>query len=249
MDLKATAKHVEVFVRNNSPEIMSGLAVSGVATTAYLSHQTGVKAAKACRREDDLRFARKTPALSRKEAAKLLWKIYIPPAIVGTATATLIILSTRSAHRRTAAMTAAYSLSERAFSEYKDKVREKLGERKEQGVRDAIAEDKVRNNPPGDKVLVVDGSGNSLCYELHTGRPFISSMEALKKAENELNARLLREDFAYIHNFYDLVGIPHTDSDYDFGWTSDKLMELEFTSLIHNDKPVLAFAYNYYKPL
>lgn len=145
-------------------------------------------------------------------------------------------------------MTAAYSLSERAFSEYKDKVKEKLGERKEQGVRDAIAEDRVRNNPPGQAVVVI-GDGNSLCYELHTGRPFISSMEALKKAENALNARLLREDFAYLHNFYDLAGIPHTDSDYDFGWTSDKLMELEFTSLLHEDKPVLAFAYNYYKPL
>jgi hypothetical protein len=146
-------------------------------------------------------------------------------------------------------MTAAYSLSERAFSEYKDKVKEKLGERKEQSVRDAIAEDKVRNNPPGQNIVVIGGEGNCLCYELHTGRDFVSSMAALEKARNELNARLLREDFVYMHNFYDLAHIPHTESDYDFGWTSDRLMELEFTSLIHEGKPVLAFAYNYYKPL
>lgn len=241
MQARELLSKAEQILRTNSPAILTAIGASGTITTAYLAGKASFKAA---RKIDD-----RTTVPTKKEAFKLVWRYYIPATVTGGLTIAAIVSATRIGNRRTAALTAAYSLSERALVEYKNKVVETIGETKEQKIRDAIASDKIRDNPPGEEVLLLVGDGNVLCYELHTGRPFVSNMEALKKAENQVNAKILREDYAYLHDFYDYAKIPHTRNDYDFGWTSDKLMELEFTSDLYKDKPVLAFDYNYYKPL
>ena len=75
-------------------------------------------------------------------------------------------------------------------------------------------------------------------------------METLKKAQNEVNARLLKHDYAYLSDFYQLIGLGHTSSADNFGWMSDRQMELEFsTTLADESRPCLAFEYNYLKML
>lgn len=88
-----------------------------------------------------------------------------------------------------------------------------------------------------------------LCCELFTGRYFPCTMERLKKAQNELNAKLLREDLCTLDEFYYMLGLEYTYSSSEVGWRSDKLMELEFSAIMYKDKPVLAFNYNYVRQL
>jgi hypothetical protein len=75
-------------------------------------------------------------------------------------------------------------------------------------------------------------------------------MESLKKAENKVNHNVLAHDYCTLNKFYDEVGLKYTAYSHDIGWTSGRLMELEFTSVLTDDgKPALAFSYNYTLPM
>lgn len=227
-------------VKSNTPEILTALSVSGVATTAYLAARAGYKSAR--KMED------KAPDLPLKEQVKLQWKNYIPAALSGFATVTCIVGSSRANGRRTAAAVAAYSMTERLFSEYKDKVVESFGEAKEQKLRDELAQTRVDGNPP--REVLVLGKGEVLCCELHTDRYFKSDPETLRKAQNDVNALILTESYVSLSEFYDILGLPHTSMSDDHGWTFEKLMELKFSYVgAPNGEPCLAFEYNYVKPL
>lgn len=246
MDLKATAKHVELIVRKNSPEIMAGMAISGVVGTAYLAHEAGYRMGS-----DE---ARRPPAigfrLRSKERFQKYWKIYIPPVTTGVLTIACIVGGTRISRSRTAAITAAYSLTERAFSEYKEKVQEKLGERKEQTLKDELAQDRVRKITTSPDVILV-GKGSIMCIELRSGRPFLGDMELIKRAEVEINDRVVRCDYATLAEFHTEIGISPTPDAMDIGWVHDRgLLKLDIsTTLSDRDIPCIAFDYNYLQAL
>jgi hypothetical protein len=82
-------------------------------------------------------------------------------------------------------------------------------------------------------------------FRVLTGRYFNSDMETLRKAENDVNFRLVNELYVPICDFYYLIGLPYTSNSGQIGWTSGKLMNLEFTTTMSEDsRPCLAFEYN-----
>jgi hypothetical protein len=238
--LSVLVKRVGHSLQANSPAILTALGVSGTITTAYLAAQAGMD-------HQRKRFAM-APERTAREEAELVWKIYIPPAMSAAVTIGCIIGATKVSSRRTAAITAAYSIGEKAFTEYKEKVIEKMGENKEQAVRDEIAQDRIKENPPS-TVFIASGS-NVLCCELYTGRYFESDMETLRKAQNVINDKLNRDMYASLSDFYYIIGIPQTSYSSDIGWTTGKLMEMQFSTVMsEDDRPCLAFEYNYVKPI
>jgi hypothetical protein len=229
----------ERLVQNNSSSILTAFGISGTIGTAYLTGKASFKAAYILAEEK----------VEPKDAVKKVWKLYIPAGVSGVATIACIVGVSKIGSRRTAAITAAYSLSEKAFTEYKSKVVETLGEKKEKKIRDEVYETKMSNNPPSSLGIVLAGTGDVLCCETWTGRYFNSDMETIRKAVNVINAKLNREMEATLSDFYYLIGIPTTSSSSYSGWNSDKLMDLEFSTLLHDGRPCLAFEYNYVKIL
>lgn len=133
----------------NSPEILTALGVSGVVTTTYLTAKATFKASRVIEKEQErLDEQPKSHPLDNKEKAKLVWTLYVPSAISGAVTIVCIISSSRASGRRTAAAVTAYSISEKAFSEYKDKVAEQLTANKQQKILDEIAQDRINQTPP-----------------------------------------------------------------------------------------------------
>jgi hypothetical protein len=228
-------------IRTNSPMILTALGVSGTVTTTVLAVRSGMKHQRVFPRD---KFEYDT----KREEALLVWKIYIPPVLSAGVTVACIIGAAKASSRRTAAITAAYSLSERAFTEYREKVVEVLGKNKDQKVRDAVAQDKVNANPPA--VMLTASDGEVLCCELLTGRYFKSDMEALRKAENKINSMALGNGEASLSDLYYLLGLPWTTFSSENGWTGERLLELEYSPIMApGDKPCLAFDYSYIKPL
>lgn len=231
-------------VKSNSPEILTALAISGVVTTSYLVGKASFKAAQ------ELKYADPNKDLTTKERTKRVWKFYIPAGISGAVTIGCIIGASKSNARRTAAAVTAYSITEKAFSEYKEKVVEELGKGKEQKLRDQLAQESVDKTPPGSKELVIIGGGHVMCCELYTHRYFKSDMETLRKAQNDINSDILHGLYATLEEFYDLIGLPHTSVSNHMGWDDGKVMELKFsTTLTEQGEPCLAFEYSYIKPL
>lgn len=231
---------VNELLRTNSPAIFAGLGVSGVLTTGVLAAQAGYKTGLRLRDEPD--------DLSLKEKAKKTWKLYIPAVISGAGAIGCIVASAKVSHRRAAAAAGAYSITERAFSEYREKMVEVLGENKEERIHDEIIQKRIDNNPPTE--ILMTGNGEVLCCELYTRRYFRSTMENLRRAMNDINAELNSSMYATLADFYYIIGLPPTSTAGSLGWTSDKLMDLRFTTTLSEDgQPCLAFEYNYVDPL
>lgn len=238
--LSNIANHLIKGAKKNSPEIMAGLAVGGIAVTAYLAAKAGYKAKG---------VLSEMPAdMDNKEKVAATWKLYAPAAAAGVATATLLVASNKSGNKRTAAAVTAYSVAAKGFDEYKEKVIEQIGANKEQKIRDEIAQDntdRVMAKPV--EVLITNG-GSVLCMEGLTGRVFRSDMETLRKAVNDLNRLLVSDIYCTLNEFYDFIDLPYTDESGNMGWENDKLMDIEFsTTLSPTKEPCLTFSYNYIK--
>lgn len=238
MTLMSLAKQAEKFAADNSPLILTAVGVTGTITTAVLAHRAGCRATNIIR--DREMYEQNNYRFSNREVFDMTWRSYVPPVAVGALTIASIITATRIGTRRAAAMAAAYAISEKAFTEYKEKVVEKIGQNKEQGVRDSVAQDRINANPPSSNVVITDGS-KVLCFEAYTGRYFESTVEDIKQAQNNLNYTVNNHGYASLSDFYDLVGLERTVLSDEVGWNSDELLEVQFSTCTTPDmKPAIS---------
>lgn len=232
---------------DNAPTILTAMGVTGTVVTAYLTGRASVKAADMIRynneelEEWEIHEAIKTP----KDKIKLTWKEFIPPVVSGVITVTCIVGVNRIGMRRTAALAAAYSLSEKAFDEYRSKVAERFGEGKEQRLRDDIAQDQVNRAPLSKNEVILTGNGDVLCYDSITGRYFLSQMETIRRAQNDINHQVLTADHASLYNLFELIGLAATPYSHEVGWNLDELLDIKFSAVVAEDgRPCISINYN-----
>jgi hypothetical protein len=238
MSFSDLATRIGKLVADNSPAILTGIGAVGALTTAYLTGRATFKYMYNLAEEGyyDRNYAFER---SPKEHVEKAWKLYIPAAASATVTVSSIILANRIGHHRTAALAAAYAISEKAFGEYRDKVVEKLGEKKEQAVRDELAQDRVKRQPFNDIFVVGEGT-SVLCFDSFTGRYFLSDVETLRKAQNDINYEVNNNYYASLSDFYEKIGLPATKMSDEFGWNADTLLDLSFsTTLTEKNVPCL----------
>lgn len=245
MNSKVMFKAAEKFVVDNAPAILTVVGASGTVATAYLTGKASFKAAKVIA---DAQFKEnlyeKGHELEPKEKIVLVWKCYVPPVAIGVGTVTAIIFANRISSKRAAALAAAYAISEGRFSEYKEKVKEKMGIQKEQKVIDEIAQDRMNNNPPSDGMLII-GDSKVLCKDEFTGRYFRSTVEEIKRAENEVNFEIIHSGYAVLSDFYEKIGLKPTSVSEMFGWRGNERLELSWTPTVTPDgQPCVGFDVN-----
>jgi hypothetical protein len=225
-------------MQDHSPQLLTALGVVGTITTAILSARAGYRAAVILAEEER---ERPDEPMEAREIFEATWTQFVPAVATGSVTIASIFGAQIIGGRRTAAIAAAYALSEKAIGEYKDKVIEKFGESKERAVRDEIAQDHVRLAPVGKNEIVVTGGGDVLCYEMYTGRYFYSSAEHIRRVENEINHQVINSYYASLSDLYDKLGLHRTQFSEEVGWNVDHLLEIQFsTTLSDDDRPCLA---------
>lgn len=245
MNLKLLLKNVEKFVVDNSPSILTGVGVIGTVTTAVLAGTASYKAGKILENERwVVQQSPDIPPLTQREEFEMVWTLYIPSVVVGTFTIVAIVGANRIGSKRAAALAAAYSLSEKAFTEYRHKIVETLGKNKEQQARDELAQERFTRSE-GKSAEVVIATGKVLCYDAFSGRYFESDMETLKKAQNDTNYQIINDFSASLTDFYDRIGLPPNSMSNEVGWNMDKLLEVEFTTVLSEDgRPCIAIDFN-----
>lgn len=249
MDFRPILKRLEKATIDNSPAILTAIGITGTVTTAYLTAKATLKA-HALLREEVARVNHGIPQSrqtepTRKDVFLMTWKFYIPAATTGVVTIAAIFGANRVSTRRAAAMATAYSISERAFSEYKEKIVEKIGENKERAYRDEIAQERVEKNPVDEKTVIITGGGEVLCYDQFTGRYFKSSMEAIRQAENKLNHVILHDGYASLTDLYYELGLSPTSFSDEVGWTSDYLLDIKVsTTMSEDNRPCLSIDFD-----
>lgn len=235
-------KNTQFTLSKHSPAILTGLGIAGMVTTTVLAVKATPKALRLIEDEkmlkekeaheggifieDDERYAFK---LTPFEIVKATWKCYIPTAVTGTVSIACLIGGSSVNARRNAALATAYKLSETALTEYREKVVETIGEKKEKTVREAVAKEQVKKNPVREKEIIVTGNGDSLCFDPLSSRYFMSNIENIKRAENTINKQMLQDigGYASINDFYDEIGLARTEIGNYLGWNAENLIDLD----------------------
>ena len=246
LNVSKLCKDAKVMVSKRSPEILTGLGIAGMITTTVLAVKATPKALDLIARAEDKKFDNgHGDKLTVSEKMKVAWKPYIPAAITGIASISCIIGASSVHAKRNAAIAAAYNLSQTALTEYKEKVVETIGEKKEQAIKDKIAKDKIKKDPVSKSEVIVTGKGNTLCYDAFNSRYFYSDIDQIKRAINELNRIMLNQMYVSLNDFYDELNLKHSGNGDELGWKlDDGFIEVDFSSQLSDDgRPCLVIEY------
>ena len=245
-------KNAQVVVSKHTPEILTGIGIAGMVMSTVLA----VKATpKALRLMDERKFDLEVEKLSVVETVKTTWKCYIPAVITGAASVGCLIGASSVNARRNAALATAYKLSETALNEYREKVAETIGEKKDKAIREQIDKDHIEEKPVSKSEVIITEKGNTLCYDTISGRYFKSDIDKIKKAVNELNRKMVYDNYVSLNEFYDELDLAHTSVGDDLGWNMENgFIDIYFSSQIADDgTPCIvvnydvAPKYDYYK--
>ena len=220
---------VSNFANKHAPEILTGFGVAGMITTTVLAVKATPKALQILEEKK-----KHNPDIPKVEIVKSCWKCYAPAVITGIVSTACLIGANSVNARRYAALTTAYKLSETALSDYKEKVIETIGEKREQTVRDKVAAKNIEQNPVQENEVIHTGNGTTLCFDPMTSRYFYSSIESIRGAAVNVKEMLLHGAWgcASLNEFYDELSLPHAEVGDILGWNTDNLIAIDISSHI-----------------
>ena len=230
--IKQVFKAGDVLIKKHSPEILIGVGIAAGITAGISAVMATPKALtlieeeKRDRRKEAMKnsidgMVYEPEPITKLDMVELTWKTYLPSVALAALSVVSIISSNRISSRRTAALAAAYSLSETAFSEYKDKVAETIGEKKAGIIEEKVAQDQIKKIPMLPDEIEETGHGEFLFLDPKSGRYFRSSKEFIDRVMVKLNSQLMNEMWVPLIDLYDELGIRTTEIGRDLGWNID----------------------------
>ena len=249
-------------MEKHSPAILTGLGIIGIGSTVIFAVRATPKALdliddayldKARCDHDEMYSMEGEPVIGHKleylgasDVVKATWKCYIPAAVMGAFTIACFIGSNRVSALRTAALSSAYSMTEKALNTYEQKVIDILGADKNEEIREEIVKDQL--DSATDVVIPTYSTGSELCYDCLTGQQFWSDRESIREKVNDFNEMLLKDMYGDKNECLISIGCNQVEDGDLLGWNSDKLLDVNIKSLVApNGKPCLAVSY-YTKP-
>lgn len=235
--IKTATKTIEKALKKNAPQILAGL---GIACGLGAVGMTAKGTIKAVRIVDEMK--KENPEPSKKEIVKAVYKEYIPAAGLTIAGIGCVVGSVHISARRIATLGLAYAMSDKNFKEYKDKAKEMLGEKKEEELRGAIAQDYIDKNPPVPELIPQANGGSTLCLNKFDGRYFYSDADTIRRTINDLNRMLYSDYHVNLNDFYYELDLHHSRIGDGFGWNMNDgdWIDVEFTTeLTPTNVPVL----------
>ena len=252
----------KISISKHSPEILTGIGIAGMITTTFLAVRATPKALELIEekkdelnnkqveerldKNGDLRDYKEITKLKFPDLFKATWKCYVPAAVTSVASIACLVGASSVHIKRNAVLATAYQLSETALTEYKEKVIETIGEKKEEVIRDKVNKDRIEKNPVSKNNVIITDKGNTLCYDHMSGRYFKSDIDKINKAVNIINNRILHDFYASLNDLYSELGLYTVSLGDKLGWNSAmRLIEVEFSSQLADDgTPCLVMDFN-----
>lgn len=248
--VKRAIKSAGMFINKNAPTIAAGVAIA----TMVSAVATAIKAApKVVDMLDRAEIEKNSDAieahtsegavleivpLSRKEKLAIYAKCYWPTLLLIALSSTCMIGSVYFGNKQTKALAVLCSAAENTLQEYKDSVKDVVGEKKARDIVDDVNKKRVEKNQPTEETIYVTGHGNTLCLEPISGRYFRSSIEYVKSVINDLNAELIDVGFVTLNDYYYALGLRETKYGTSQGWNYNagfmygKTIKVDYTSVV-----------------
>lgn len=243
--LKKGTKNFGRALNKRSPEILIGCGLVGFVTTCVLV----AKAAPIARdRLEDLHeeLGERDEEISKArvifEEIKTVTPVYIPAMLSGVVSCGCILGSYHISSKRTAALAISYELAQSNLIDYQNKVREKLGEKKEKEIQHEINEEKIKSEPVPEEyrneLAYTDGM---TVFKDRYGRFFRSNMEIIRKAEKTISDRLNTEMYISLNEFYWELGIGSTEGGDDLYFTVENGIDVVTDPIKNTDGNTITF--------
>lgn len=261
INVKPLVHACKVGLTKNAPTILTITGITAMASSTYWAVKATPKAL-ALKEKAEVDKNKKAGTfkgdkvndwvpLTKVEIVQTCWRCYAPAFITGVLGAACLVGANSMNLRKNAALAAAYALSETNFKEYREKTLEEVGEKKEEKIRNAVAEEKITKNPVDVSKVLETGNGDTLCYDAICGRYFKSSIEKLKSALNELNLELVQDGYVSLNQYYDLIGLPDGMLGDDLGWSLNErhsTVQLDLSAQLTKDEkqtPCMVVSFKY----
>lgn len=245
MSVKSMFSSIMEGANKKSPAILTGFAVAGLITTAYLTYKAGRKIERVMdKNEEKLRNARNEEEEKEitKETVKEVGMAVAAPVIIGTATAACIIGSNTISAKRISVLSAAYSVSAAAARDLNAKMEEVVGEKKAKVIKDMVSKDKLKKHEqqnPGSHNTIIIGDGDVRCYDSYLDKYFSSNMQKIKETIVELSGDCGYEMYVSLNDFYTRLGLKRIPAGEDLGWGVDDMVRhqlpITISSIIAED--------------
>lgn len=164
-----------------------------------------------------------------RSAGKIV-RLYGPTVLVGATSLACLAGAQRIIIRRNAALTAAYGIVDRAYKEYRGRVREEFGEDKELELYHGAEEyERVTTLADGSQKIETTQraktKGDDYARFFEKGNPnWVDNPEynfiTLRTAEKFCNNKLRAETFLTLNDVYEILGIPKSSAGQVVGWAT-----------------------------
>lgn len=244
-----------LYLKKYAPEILIGAGVTGIVTSTVMACKATTKLNDVIEDHTERleehrneivvmnKDAEETGIDIKKEDQKGLIKVYTKTALnmvklygPSVGLAALSITSILGAHtiqkNRTAAISTAYALVNKAFNEYKDRVEEKYGSEaandiaygvKTEKIKETVTDPETGKNKKIEKVIseATAHGAYTICYEPGCAgwddNPEFSKMY-LCGVQDQLNLRLRTKGHVFYNEVLDMLGLPSTSWGQVVGW-------------------------------
>jgi len=199
-------------------------------------------------------------AYTYARSAALITKPYIPALIVGGAGIAALTGAHVQLTRRNTALTVGYAALHKAYSEYRARVREELGEEKERDLYLGMTEETVVGEDGKKQVVKVVDPNKTSEY----ARFFDQGCPAWKKnaemnrlfiqcQQNYANQRLLARGYLFLNEVYDSLGLDISAAGQNVGWFLNGdgdnfvdfgMFEVRNSDFINGNEPTILLDFN-----
>lgn len=171
--------------------------------------------------------------------------LYIPSVILTVLGITQIVWSRNITNGKIAALATAYTVSETGYRTYREKIKELVEPETYEKIRKEVAHEVLQKDPVGNKEVIITTHNDVLMYDKMSGRYFMSNRDYIEKSVNELNRRMMSENYLTLNEFYYEIGLAPIKMGDMIGWDmSNGMIEIDYDSDIADDgRPCIVLDY------
>lgn len=232
------ASMATLLAKKNSPQVLFAAGVVGFGATVVLACRATLKVSDVLDETNkELVDIEATVAEADQTKAKArvfvnsgfqMARLYGPTIIVGSLSVAALAGSNRILTKRNAALSAAYAGLDKSFRQYRDRVREELGEEKELDLYTGAREETIKiegDNGPKKTKVKKRGSDSVSPYAVmfdETNKNWKTVPDHnrvfLEAQQRYMNHRLHAYNYVLLNDVYETLGYPKTSAGAVVGW-------------------------------
>lgn len=203
--------------KDNGANILTGLGVVGVASTAIMAAKATPKALDILAEKEEYKKEHYYgESLTRFEKVLAVIPPYLPAILMGTATTACILGANHINHIKQANLLAAYTCLDASFKEYRNKVKDIYGEEGEKRVVEELEKERYISEQYGDP------SEKRLFYDEFSKRYFEMSIFEILKATYDANRMYNILGEMSLNELYEFFNLSPVKIGEGLGWNASK---------------------------